>query len=202
MAYSSSSNSSNKSSGNCCTSCGQTNCNNLTCGCADHSLTTPCNYTGKNCPDGSHEKCEQLYCENCVANCESKLEFEITNTTSFIIEKGERLSATLQKLVQYVINPACVTAGNEILNIMPGTTTSTSVQITWDAIGTNNSATALRVRVKTPAAAGWSNITPTLPTSSTSYTITNLLPNTEYMFSVEGVGTGCSSAYIYHSTTP
>lgn len=152
--------------GNCCTSCGQTNCNNLTCGCADSSLTTPCGYSGRVCSDGNHEKCEEVYCENCVANCESKLEFEISNTTSFVIEKGERLSATLQKLVQYIINPACVTSGNEILNIMPGTIDNTSVQITWDAIGTNNSASALQVRVKIPTAAGWTNITPTLPSVS------------------------------------
>lgn len=186
----------------CCTSCGQTNCNKLTCGCGDHSLTTPCGYSGKNCDEGSHERCENLICENCVANCESKLEFEITNTTSFIIEKGERLSATLQKLIQYVINPACVTAGDEILNIMPGTTTSTSIQITWDPIGANNSATNLQVRVKTPAAAGWTNITPVLPTTTTSYTITGLSVNTEYMFSVVGVGTSCSSAFVYHTTNP
>ena len=78
--------------GNCCTSCGQTNCNNLTCGCADSSLTTPCGYSGRVCSDGNHEKCEEVYCENCVANCESKLEFEISSTTSFVIEKGERIS--------------------------------------------------------------------------------------------------------------
>tara|TARA_Y100000361_G_scaffold34189_1_gene28681 strand:+ start:515 stop:1108 length:594 start_codon:yes stop_codon:yes gene_type:complete len=188
--------------GNCCTSCGQTNCNNLTCGCADSSLTTPCGYSGKFCPDGNHEKCEEVYCENCVANCESKLEFEISSTTSFVIEKGERLSATLQKLVQYIINPACVTSGNEILNIMPGTINNTSIQITWDAIGTNNSASALQVRVKIPTAAGWTNITPTLPTTATSYTITGLQPNTEYMFSVLGVGTSCTSASIYVTTNP
>lgn len=187
---------------NCCSSCGQVNCNKLTCGCGDHSLTTPCNYSGKHCDDGSNEKCEEIYCENCIANCENKLEFEISSTTSFVIEKGERLSATLQKLVQYIITPACVTAGDEILNIQTGAVTSTSVQLSWDALGVNNSATGLQVRVKIPSAAGWTNITPTLTTSTTSYMVTGLNPNTSYMFSILGIGTGCSSASIYQTTTP
>lgn len=195
-------NSSNSNNGNCCKSCGQTNCNKLTCGCGDHSLSTPCNYTGRNCKDGNHEKCEDLTCENCVANCDNKLEFEISATSSFIIEKGERLSATLQKLVQFIINPSCVTSGNEILNIMSGTVDNTSVQITWDPLGVNNSATVLQIRVKTITSSGWTNITPTIPTSSTSYTVTGLIPNTSYMFSVLGIGTGCSSAYIYITTNP
>jgi hypothetical protein len=192
----------NTSNNGCCSSCGQTNCNKLSCGCGDHSLSTPCNYTGAKCTEGTHEKCEEVYCEYCVANCDNKLEFEISATSSFTIEKGERLSATLQKLVQYIINPTCVTGNNAILNIQAGTTTSTSVQITWDALNTGNSATSLQVRVKTLAAAGWTNITPTLLTTSTSYVISSLQPNTAYMFSIKGIGTACTSAFIYHSTTP
>jgi hypothetical protein len=192
----------NAHNGNCCSSCGQVSCNKLTCGCGDHSLTTPCNYSGTHCDDGSHEKCEEVYCEHCITNCESKLEFEISSTTSFVIEKGERLSATLQKILAYIITPSCVTSGNEILNIQPGATTATTVQLTWDALGANNSATALQVRVKTVSASGWTNITPTLNTSVTSYMITGLLPNTQYMFSVLGVGTNCSTAFVYHTTNP
>ena len=192
----------NAHNGNCCSSCGQVSCNKLTCGCGDHSLTTPCNYSGTHCDDGSHEKCEEVYCEHCITNCESKLEFEISSTTSFVIEKGERLSATLQKLVQYIITPSCITAGNEILNIMTGTITSTSVQITWDALGPNNSATNLQVRVKIPTAGGWTNITPLLNVSATSYVVTGLTPGTEYMFSVAGVGTSCASASVYETTNP
>ena len=67
----------------CCSSCGQVNCNKLTCGCGDHSLTTPCNYTGQDCTEGTHEKCEEIYCEPCISNCDNKLEFEISATSSF-----------------------------------------------------------------------------------------------------------------------
>jgi hypothetical protein len=186
----------------CCSSCGQTNCNKLSCGCGDHSLSTPCNYTGRDCTEGTHEKCEEVYCEYCVSNCDNKLEIEISATSSFVIEKGERLSATLQKLVQYIVNPTCVTGFNAILNIQAGTTTSTSVQITWDALHLSSSASALQVRVKTVAAAGWTNITPSLLTTATSYVVTSLSANTAYMFSIKGVGTTCTSAFIYHNTTP
>jgi len=190
------------SNNGCCSSCGQVNCNKLTCGCGDHSLRTPCNYTGKDCTEGTHEKCEEITCTYCVANCDNKLEFEINSTSSFFIEKGERLSATLQKLVQYIINPTCVTGFNSILNIQSGTTTNTSVQITWDALHASNSATGLQVRVKTPTASGWTNITPTLPTTSTAYVITNLTTNTAYMFSIVAIGTTCTSAFLYADTTP
>ena len=194
--------STNTSNNGCCSSCGQTNCNKLSCGCGDHSLSTPCNYSGRKCDEGTHEKCEEVTCSYCVTQCDNKIEFEINSTSSFFIEKGERLSATLQKLVQYVINPTCVTGFNAILNIQAGTTTSTTIQITWDALDINSSASGLQVRVKPITAGGWTNITPTLPTTSTSYVITGLTPNTQYMFSIVPIGTTCTSAFLYADTTP
>ena len=58
------------------------------------------------------------------------------------------------------------------------------------------------MRVKTVPAAGWTNITPTLLTTTTSYVITGLAPNTAYMFSIKNIGNTCTSAFLYADTTP
>ena len=194
--------SSNTSNNGCCSSCGQVNCNKLSCGCGDHSLSTPCGYSGRDCDHIQSEKCEEVTCTYCVSTCDDKREYEISSTTSFVIEKGERLSATLDKLIQYIISPTCVTGYNAIINLQAGAITATTVTITWDALHVSNSITALQIRVKTPAQAGWTNITPTLPNTATAYTITGLTPNTPYMFSIAGVGTTCTSAFLYADTTP
>jgi len=169
------------------------NCNKLKCGCADHALATPCSYSGANCPSG--EPCSEIYCAECVSYCGPTFEVDIGGD-NFVIDHGDRLSGILQQIAIFMSNPACVT--DMVHNLLTGPITTTTIHLNWDTY--TGTGTGLMVRIKAPLDLGWTDITPALATTAISYNVTGLLPATQYMFSIEPVGTTCPSVSIYAST--
>lgn len=70
---------------------------NVPCGCGDKALTTPppCNVSGP-C---AGETCAELFSDECIVHTGEDLMISIGGTDTVVFQKGERISASLQKIL-------------------------------------------------------------------------------------------------------
>lgn len=160
-------------------SCTHTNKN---CGCSDKALTTPPPCEPSNCQG---EECAELYCMECVAYCQDSFEFNIQGTT-FTIERGERLMTTIQNLLTFLNDPACL--GKVATEVGSIAVTDSSITISWKP------GNDLYV-VKWSSTEG-SGTSPTQQSTVTQYTIENLVSDTEYTIYVTNETETCDSVTI------
>ena len=170
--------------------CSSTNCNKLKCGCADHSLSTPCVYS--NCRASTSEQCEDIQCAECVSYCDETFSVEVGANT-FMIETGTRLNEILQNIALFIKDPACVGSAPSLIYI--ASITSNSVTVVWSGLPAG---ATVDVQFKTVASGGWATAATGVPAGTVSHEITLLTPATDYMFRV--VNGLCESVEVYGTT--
>lgn len=170
--------------------CNSSKCNKLKCGCADHSLTTPCVYT--DCRASTSEQCEDIQCAECVSYCDETFSVDVGSNT-FMIETGERLNEILQKIALFIKDPACLATAPQLIYI--SNITSTTVTVVWSGLP---AAAIVDVEYKTVTSGGWTTAISAVSSGTVSHEITLLAPNTNYMFRV--VNGLCESVEVYGTT--
>ena len=173
-------------------------------GCQDHGLTTPCSYT--DCIDPTTERCDEVTCAECVSWCGPTTEVINSEGENFVIQSGERLDSILQRMIHVLaqgLNP-CTSSNSSlhaVQNVYVGAITTNSITIVWG--GESSGTTGLEILHDTAITpTGWiTSSTPTAP-GVFNYTVTGLVPATEYKFRVDaldGVGS-CESVIVYAKT--
>lgn len=172
------------------------------CSCADTALTNPCTYT--DCSVGS-ERCVDIQCAACVSYCGTS--FQIGDTGSqIVIKSGERLDSIIQKFAMILANGLGACTSDDVqhdpYNVYAGVITSSSVNVIWDGVW--SSSTGINIYYDTQVApTGWvlANSTPIVTTTS-NYTITNLVASTAYKVKVVDAGNSaaCKPIEILFST--
>ena len=152
--------------------CGQANCTNLACGCADTSQTTPCQYN--DCRATGAESCEDIQCAACVSYCGDSFSMQIGSNT-FRITNGERLDKILQRVALWLNDPSCITNSPQLVYIV--SVTNNSIKLGWSGVPASSS---ISVEYKLPGSSGWSTAVTGLGSSTTEHTITNLTSNSTY----------------------
>ena len=181
--------------------CNCTKCSS-NCGCSDTALTNACTYT--DCSTGS-ERCDDIQCAECVSYCGTS--FQIGTTGELIvINSGERLDSIIQKFAMILSNGLGACTSNDLqhdpYNVYAGVITSSTVSVIWDGVW--SSSTGYNIYYDTQIApTGWTlaNAVPIVTTSS-DYTIINLLANTAYKVKVvdNGNDVACKPIEILFST--
>jgi hypothetical protein len=187
--------------------CGNCNtCNSSDpCGCQDHGLTTPCSYT--DCVDPTTERCTEVTCAECVTWCGPTSEIENGDGDTFVIQAGERLDSILQRIMHVLaagLNPCTSSNGQPtglyaVQNIYFGAITANSITIVWGGEGPG--VTELSVLHDTATPTGWTTSLPITP-GVFNYTITGLVPATEYKFRIDTTdgASNCKSIIVYAKT--
>lgn len=151
-----------------------TKCNtNSKCGCKDVPFNMPLSYSNDPtvCPVNS-EKCTEIFDMACIC-------YQGPDIVELNILQGSRLDEVLQKLILAITNSGCSsfedpTACQSTINILLENITTTSFQISWDAVAI---ATGYSVEYKAATSLTWL-IRPT--TVGLTDTIVGLLPDTIY----------------------
>lgn len=162
-------------------------CNKMSCGCADHGLTTPCSYT--DCSTPGAESCESVQCDDCVSHCGNTFSVDASGV-EFKIESGERLSKTLQRIALFLKDPACIDLAPTGVNATEVTTTS--VSLVWFLSTT----AAVDIEYKDVNSAGWA--TASSGVTGNVFEIINLTSGTDYLFRV--VNGSCESVELHITT--
>lgn len=178
-----------------CKSC---KCDKKLCGCADKAqpVAPPCGQDTDYCPQP--ERCGEVFSANCVV-------YDGDTMVDANIFQGDRMDVILQKLVLWITNPTCIdTTGNCISPVGFRSTyiSQSIVKLTW-LPGTG--ASLYYVEYKLASAPSWTGLVP-VPSTTTEYTITGLLPNSEYYMRVysacPGSGQLCYSVTLSITTLP
>lgn len=179
--------------------CNSSNCKSTPCACKDTALTTPCAYS--QCTGVNVENCAECLCMECITWCQDTIEVKDTNNNIFTIAKGERLSAIMQRVALFLKDPDAATKSVQYLYII--SKTSTTVTLGW--AGVPLTATTLNVKYKLATAASYIAATGGTGIASTTvtFTVTGLIPNTSYKFQVDSDvgGTLYGSVETYCTTT-
>lgn len=162
-----------------------TKCKSDPCACADHGLTTPCSYD--DCTQPS-ESCEEVVCAECVSYCGPY--FQVTDPSSptdiqFNVYTGDRLEEILQRIALYMVDPACADPQDHhsVWHVQLSNITNDGVTISWNGVASQSVGLNIYWSITSGV---WvlANTAGILPTTITSYNITNLQPATEYLFKV------------------
>ena len=166
-----------------CTKCNTSN----KCGCKDVPFNMPLSYSNDPtvCPENS-EKCTEVFDMACIC-------YQGPDIFELDIKQGSRLDEVLQKLIIAITNPGCdtfndPTACQSAINILIENITTTSFQISWDAV---TNATGYSVEFKEATSLVWL-IRPTVVTLTD--TLVGLTPNTVYDIRVNTI---CSGGTCY-----
>ena len=162
-------------------------CNqNKPCGCKEQPLTTapPCDNTGA-C---EKEPCSEMFCEECIVHCQPAMSIAVGNNT-LSIPQGARLDEVIQRMLLFMADPTCVDTAPKAIRIIHKT--STSIRLRW--IGPADGAYAINIT---------DGITPNVinTVASTDWTISNLVPGTEYTIYIENTNVSCSSVVLTVTT--
>jgi Fibronectin type III domain len=142
-------------------------CNNSKpCGCKDQALNTPppCNTSGP-C---AGETCSELFCAECIVQCQPDISVTGENL-NVVIPQGMRLDEIIQTLLVNMVAPECV--GVSAVGLKLTSKSSTTITIRWVAIAGVNYTVTWQEGI---------NVTTAVVHDVTSYTLTNLIPDTEY----------------------
>ena len=181
--------------------CNCTKCSSK-CGCADTALTNACTYT--DCSVGS-ERCDDIQCAACVSYCGTSFQIGETNAL-IVIKSGERLDSIIQKFAMILSNGLGACTSDDLqrdpYNVYAGVITSSTADIIWDGIWSNSN--GLNIYYDTQVnPSGWvlANSTPVV-TTSTNFTLTNLVASTAYKVKVvdNGNSAACKPIEILFST--
>ena len=156
------------------------------CGCGDKSLTTspPCDESGA-C---AGESCAEVFKAECIY-VPTEMSIDIAGS-AFIVPKGMRVDAMLQKLLIFTKDPAC--ADLAPLGLKMTTIGITTASISWLGYVTKN------YEVE------WSSGVPVTQAvlGATSLDIINLVADTEYTVKVTNTDDTCESVTLTFKTKP
>tara|TARA_B110000495_G_C22859740_1_gene501307 strand:+ start:361 stop:894 length:534 start_codon:yes stop_codon:yes gene_type:complete len=172
--------------------CVENNCDNLPCGCSATAYTHTCELSNCNTPT---ERCEELVCSNCVSNCYDKFGYVVNGSNEFIVNNGDRLFETLQKMIIATAGGDCFTKAP--LGFMTSGISSTSVNLLWSAPDVTGTYT---VQFRVAGAATWTDAITGLSATTYNYNITCLTAATDYEFRVYATSASCPSVTVYAST--
>ena len=172
--------------------CVENNCDYLPCGCSATAYTHTCELTNCHHP---RERCEELLCSNCVSHCYDKYGYVVNGANEFIVNPGDRLFATLQKMIIATAGGDCFTKAP--LGLMTSGITATSVNLIWSAPDVTGTYT---VQYRVAGASTWTDATTGLSATTYSYNITCLTAATDYEFRVYATSASCPSVTVYAST--
>ena len=173
--------------------CNCTKCNPNNCGCNDSALTNPCTYT--DCSVGS-ERCEDVQCSECVSYCGTSFQIGIANE-KIKIETGERLDSIIQKFALMLSQGVGTCTADDVdhapYNLYATSITDSTVTINWNGVSTLSGGTNVYYDDGTvPILAASTAL------SVQTYTITNLIPNTDYTIYLQSGA--CKSVEILITT--
>ena len=109
--------------------CRDKNGSNCGCGCGSKESALTTNYQCGQPESCIGEPCEEVFCEDCIMNCNSQMSVVLPNGVPFVVYGGERLYVTIQRLMMVVagLNPEGPT------NVRVVGFDDTSITIKWDA---------------------------------------------------------------------
>jgi hypothetical protein len=159
------------------------------CGCGDGALKSAPPCSEANC---AGENCAEVFCQECIANCQPEIEYVIGEST-FVIPAGARLDSILQKLLVFMNDPLCaeVTA----LGLKTTSIGTDSITIAWDE--SSIPGISYTINWETGGNTVQENVQ-----DITSYTINNLAPDTEYSIYIETNNAPCVSVTLKIKTKP
>lgn len=157
--------------------CKNCKCDIKKCGCADKAIpvAAPCGQGTVYCPNP--EPCAETFSTDCIV-------YTGDSIIDFDIQKGDRVSAIIQKLVLAITSPGCIDGTGCQAPIALQTTEigTTYMKISWLPV---DNAFNYTVYWKTPAAGGWtSSVPPVTPSANPEYTILGLTSGQEYYIKV------------------
>tara|TARA_B100000902_G_C27013787_1_gene766116 strand:+ start:255 stop:779 length:525 start_codon:yes stop_codon:yes gene_type:complete len=165
-------------------------CNKLPCGCDQTAYTHTCELSNCNKPI---ERCESLTCTNCLSHCYDKFSYTINGSNDIIVENGERLLSTLQRMIIATAGGDCFTKAP--VGLMSSGITTTSINLIWSAALVAGTYT---VQYRQAGTSIWTDAVTGL--TATNYDITCLATGTAYEFRVYSSSALCPSVIIYAST--
>jgi hypothetical protein len=172
------------------------NCKKKNCGCLDTGLTTPspCPHDIYQCPDP--DPCPETFSDECIVHTGDSL-------PELGINQGDRLSAILQLLSVWILNPTCADPAStcrSVLNFHSITITPNTIKIGWTNAG---APTSLQVEYKLASGLSWF-LNPALAPISNADTIGGLLADTWYDIRLNAICPvgNCYSAIILVKTNP
>jgi|TARA_R100000322_G_scaffold72658_2_gene45727 hypothetical protein len=139
------------------------------------------------------ERCEELVCTNCLSHCYDKFSYELSQGNEIIVDNGERLLSTIQRMV-------IATAGGDCFKKAPvglrtSGITSSSINIVWTAPLVAGTYT---VQYRLSGASTWTDAATNL--TATSYNLICQNAATAYEIRVYASSISCPSVTIYAST--
>lgn len=155
-------------------------CNqNKPCGCGDQPLTTPppCQTTGP-C---AGESCPELFCAECIVQCQPDLSVTTQNGT-VTIPQGMRMDEIIQTLLIAMVDPTCI--GVSAVGLKLVSKNSTSITIKWVGIAGVNYTVTWQEGI---------NVHTEVVHDVNSYTMLNLIPDTEYTIKLVTESGPCES---------
>lgn len=176
--------------------CTNNNCDNLPCGCSSTSYTTTCEHSNCHTPG---ERCEELYCNQCVSHCHDKFDYTV-NAETFTVDNGERLLATIQRLVIAADGGTCYRKAP--VGLRSTGVTTTTIGLAWEAPLVTGTYT---VKYKVTGAGAWETATTGLVANTYTLTCNSssgqcLASATTYEIKVEATDASCPSVTIYVTT--
>jgi hypothetical protein len=152
-------------------------CKSAPCGCEDKGLTTPpaCAQNTVDCPNP--EPCAETFSDCCIIhNNDAFVYITEEDELTFSILQGERLCDTLQRLTAALFG-GCGVSATYVYGLKSTAITSSSINVVWTPVLLADTYT---VYYATVAGMSWSNSGPITASTSPTYTITGLTPNTPY----------------------
>jgi len=149
------------------------------CGCGDKALTTPppCNTSGP-C---AGEPCAELFSNQCIVYTGPTVEKSI-NGALFTINTGDRIDATLQKLMQALSSTDPEDIIDAAAAVRVTDITSTGFTVTFEGLDANTY--TINAQQQVPL----TNNLQVMPLASYSYTYAGLISGQDYKISVEESG--------------
>ena len=165
-------------------------CDKLPCGCDQTAYAHTCELSNCNIPV---ERCEELYCSNCISHCYDKFSYTVNGSNDIIVENGERLLSTLQRMI-------IATAGGDCFQKAPvGVRSSgigaTNINVVWT---TPQVAGTYTVQYRVAGSTVWLDGATGL--NVLNYNLNCLAAATAYEIRVYASSVTCPSVTIYATT--
>lgn len=174
--------------------CTTNTCDKLPCGCDQTAYTHTCELSNCNTPI---ERCEELLCTNCVSHCYDKFSYTVNGSNDIIVENGERLLSTLQRMIIATAGGDCFTKA--AVGVRTSGITATSIFVTWTAPQTP-AAPTYTVQYRVAGTSTWTDAVTGLSATTYSYNIACLTAATAYEIRIIASDVTCPSVTIYAST--
>lgn len=175
--------------------CKKCKCEAKYCGCADKAIpvSPPCGQGTAFCPDP--EPCPETFSAECIVYTGDSL-------PQLGISKGDRLDDIIQRFGLWFLNQVCIDPSTATCASVTGLHTTlistNQVNLSWTAV---SNATSYTIVYSNDNGATWNQIVP--DSVNTFFSVTNLLPDTTYLFKVVtncGTPGSCESLEIEVTT--